>query len=577
MMAKALGEARRSQLVTTYGIGAIIAIEDESFMVAGLDRWDASDQELWIHEPRLERHCGVRHFVLPPASGDEKRDDIPVIRFPRWYSCSSCGDVDQHRHLAVDADKNECASCRASLVPSRFVMVCEGGHIDDFPYKAWVHGRGTARDGRHDLRITTLGLTASLRDIVIRCSCGESRSMEGAFRRAALRDVISCTANQPWLSRRDPDGCARLPRVLQRGASNVWFSVTESAISIPPWSEDAFKALNRYWEAIRHVPDSALADVLAGMSLDRMSGYSIEELVEAARERRDAENSSDEVSTDVIKDQEYGALTRGKAQRSAKQDFVCVPAAAVTPTVAGAFSSVMVVKRLREVRVLASFTRVREPEPLDLDERLSPLANEKLPYLPAVEVIGEGIFIEIAADRLAEWEAQTGLRRRVDALRTNARQREQGRESLLANRISARLLLTHTLAHLLINQWSLECGYPAASLRERLYVNDDHAGLLIYTATSDSAGSLGGLISQAEPERLEPSLRSAINSASWCSSDPLCIESEPAGADALNLAACHSCALLPETSCEEMNLLLDRATLVGASDGTVGFFQSWID
>jgi Domain of unknown function (DUF1998) len=576
-MAKALGEARRSQLVTTYGIGAIIAIEDESFMVAGLDRWDASDQELWIHEPRLERHCGVRHFVLPAASGDEKRDDIPVIRFPRWYSCSSCGDVDQHRHLTVDAEKNECASCGASLVPSRFVMVCEGGHIDDFPYKAWVHGRGSARDGRHDLRITTLGLTASLRDIVIRCSCGESRSMEGAFRRAALRDVISCTANQPWLSRRDPDGCARMPRVLQRGASNVWFSVTESAISIPPWSEDAFKALNRYWEAIRHVPDTALADVLAGMSLDRISGYSIEELVEAARERRDAESSSDDVSTDVIKDQEYAALTRGKAQRSAKQDFVCVPAATLTPAVAAAFSSVMVVKRLREVRVLASFTRVREPEPSDLDERRSPLANEQLPYLPAVEVIGEGIFVEIAPGRLAEWEAQAPLERRVEMLRVNAREREQGRESLLASRISGRLLLTHTLAHLLINQWSLECGYPAASLRERLYVNDDHAGLLIYTATSDSAGSLGGLISQADPERLEPSLRGAVNSASWCSSDPLCIESEPAGTDALNLAACHSCALLPETSCEEMNLLLDRATLVGAPDGTVGFFDSWID
>jgi len=575
-MARTLGEARRSQLVTTYGVGAIIAIEDESFMIAGLDRWDAGDQDLWIHEPRLERHCGVKHFILPAASGDDKRDDIPVIRFPRWYSCSDCGDVDQHRHLAADPEKNDCGSCGASLVPSRFVMVCEGGHIDDFPYKAWVHGRGAAREGSHNLHITTLGLTASLRDIVIRCSCGESRSMEGAFRRAALKDVTSCTANQPWLSRRDPDGCTRMPRVLQRGASNVWFSLMESAISIPPWSEDAFKALNRYWEAIRHVPDAALPDVLANMGLGRTSGYTVEELVEAARERRDAENSSEDVSTDLIKQQEYAALIRGKAQRSAKQDFVCVPAATVTPSVSDAFKSVMVVKRLREVRVLSSFTRVKEPEPTDLDERLSPLATDQLPYLPAVEVIGEGIFVELASARLAEWETQSRLNRRVETLRANAREREQGRIPVLAPRISGRLLLTHTLAHLLINQWSLECGYPAASLRERLYVNDDHAGLLIYTATSDSAGSLGGLISQADPDRLEPSLRSAINTASWCSSDPLCIESEPAGTDALNLAACHSCSLLPETSCEEMNLLLDRATLIGAPDGTRGYFQSWV-
>lgn len=576
-MAKTLGEARRSQLVTTYGVGAIIAIEDESFMVSGLDHWEATDQELWIHEPRLERLCSVRHFVLPAASGDEKKDDIPVTRFPRWYSCSECGELDQHRQISVTPDRSECADCGAQLVPSRFVAVCEGGHIDDFPYRAWVHGRGEAKDGTHHLKIKTLGMTASLRDIVISCSCGQSRTMEGAFRRNALTDVTWCSANQPWLSRRDPEGCSRSPRVLQRGASNVWFSMVESAISIPPWSEEAFKRLNRYWEAVRHVPDDALIDVLTGMGLDRVSGYAIDELVEAVRERKEAEDPTTNLDTDVIKDQEYVALTRGKPQRSAKQDFVCVPATDVTAAVAGVFKSVMMVKRLREVRVLTSFTRVREPEPADLDERISPLAREELSWLPAIEVVGEGIFLELAPERLAEWEGQDALLPRTELLTENARNREQGKSSVLSSRITPRLLLTHTLAHLLINQWSLECGYPAASLRERLYVNDEHAGLLIYTATSDSAGSLGGLISQANPDRLEPSLRSALASAAWCSSDPLCIESEPGGTDALNLAACHCCALLPETSCEEMNLLLDRAGLIGIPGRFNGYFHDWFN
>lgn len=574
-MGKILGEARRSQLVTTYGVGAVIAIEDESFMVQGLDHWDATDQDLWIHEPRLERFCHVRHFVLPAASGDDKKDDIPVTRFPRWYSCSECGELDQHRHLSVTPDRIECADCGGALVPSRFVMVCDGGHIDDFPYKAWVHGRGGGKEGAHHLKVRTLGMTASLRDIVISCSCGESRSMEGAFRRNALKDITWCSANQPWLSRRDPNDCSRMPRVLQRGASNVWFSMVESAISIPPWSEDAFKALNRYWEAVRHVPDEAVRSVLTGMGLDQMSGYSLDELVEAVRERKDAEDSTKELDPAVIKEQEYVALTRGKPQRSAKQDFVCVPAADVTPAVADIFRSVMVVKRLREVRVLSSFTRVREPEPSDIDERISPLAREELDWLPAIEVVGEGIFVELAPVRLAAWEDQEKLKRRIEVLRENARNREQGRSSALSSRISARLLLTHTLAHLLINQWSLECGYPAASLRERLYVTDEHAGLMIYTATSDSAGSLGGLISQANLDRLEPSLRAALASAAWCSSDPLCIESEPGGTDALNLAACHCCALLPETSCEEMNLLLDRATLIGIPGRFDGYLQGW--
>lgn len=576
-MGKILGEARRSQLVTTYGVGAIIAIEDESFMVQGLDHWDATDQDLWIHEPRLERLCKVRHFILPAASGDDKKDDIPVTRFPRWYSCSECGELDQHRHLAVTPDRSECADCGAPLVPSRFVMVCEGGHIDDFPYKAWVHGRGGGKEGAHHLKVRTLGMTASLRDIVISCSCGESRSMEGAFRRNALKEITWCSANQPWLSRRDPNDCSRIPRVVQRGASNVWFSMVESAISIPPWSEDAFKALNRYWEAVRHVPDEALRSVLAGMGLDQISGYGLDELIDAVRERKDAEDPAKELDPAVIKEQEYVALTRGKPQRSAKQDFVCVPAADVTPAVAEVFRSVMVVKRLREVRVLASFTRVREPEPSDIDDRISPLGREELDWMPAIEVVGEGIFVELAPGRLAEWESQGRLQQRVDVLRENASNREQGRSSVLSGRISARLLLTHTLAHLLINQWSLECGYPAASLRERLYVTDEHAGLLIYTATSDSAGSLGGLISQANPDRLEPSMRSALASAAWCSSDPLCIESDPGGTDALNLAACHCCSLLPETSCEEMNLLLDRATLIGIPGRFDGYLQGWAD
>ena len=129
--------------------------------------------------------------------------------------------------------------------------------------------------------------------------------------------------------------------------------------------------------------------------------------------------------------------------------------------------------------------------------------------------------------------------------------------------ISPRLVLIHSLAHALINEWALDSGYPAAALRERLYVSDDMASVLIYTASSDSAGSLGGVIAQAQPQRLETSLRQALLRAAWCSSDPVCIESEAVGVDALNLAACHACSLLPEVSCEERNILLDRGLLVG--------------
>jgi hypothetical protein len=134
----------------------------------------------------------------------------------------------------------------------------------------------------------------------------------------------------------------------------------------------------------------------------------------------------------------------------------------------------------------------------------------------------------------------------------------------------------HTLAHALIRQLSLDCGYSSASLRERLYVEDgghSMAGLLIYTGSSDADGTLGGLSRQAEPSRVAEFFVEAIRNLAWCSNDPLCIHGE-ASSEPLNRAACHSCALVAETSCETFNQLLDRSVLVGTPENRkLGFFS----
>jgi len=140
--------------------------------------------------------------------------------------------------------------------------------------------------------------------------------------------------------------------------------------------------------------------------------------------------------------------------------------------------------------------------------------------------------------------------------------------------LSPRLLLVHTFSHMLIDQWSLECGYPSASLRERIYVDEEMCGVLIYTATSDSKGSLGGIVGMAKGGRFLKSFKEALDRTSWCSNDPVCIEGGPNGFANANLAACHSCVLLSETSCEIKNLLLDRGVLVGTLDGCPGFFTT---
>lgn len=568
MSTKIRGEVRRAQLITTYGVGSIVALRDESFMVAGTDRWDISRPDL--HEPLLERALGVSGFVLPPAS--DAGHDVPVVRFPRWSSCPTCRRLAKHTELASNYD-NHCTQCETKLVPSRFVMACERGHIDDFPYERWVHGGAPRREGPHLLTIEVSGRSSSLRDVVIRCRCGDARDLDGAFAKFALRDVTRCFGQRPWLS--DQEGqCDAQPRVLQRGASNVWFSIVRSAISIPPWSEGAFEILNQHWGVLSNIPAVALAPTLEGMGLAKPGQFTVEDLVAAVHARLSGEDSNASMSFDEIRRQEYAALSRGRHEQAVKQEFVCVEAGGQSSTVMTMLDSVMVVRRLREIRALTGFSRVLPADDRDGSADVTaPLANTDMDWLPAIEVRGEGVFLRLAMSRLQAWESRPDVVDRVANIRGQYEAMARARGAEPERQITPRLILLHTLAHVLIDQWALDSGYAASSLRERLYSSNEMAGLLIYTATSDAAGSLGGVAAQAQPARLGASLADAIDRASWCSSDPLCIEADGSGVDALNLGACHSCCLLPEVSCEEMNVFLDRAVLVGTpGNAAMGYF-----
>ena len=178
---------------------------------------------------------------------------------------------------------------------------------------------------------------------------------------------------------------------------------------------------------------------------------------------------------------------------------------------------------------------------------------------------------------MEEWAKKPAVLRRIKNLQDsyeNSRfgAREQGK-------LRPEFLLIHTFAHLLINQLSFECGYGSSSIRERIYcekTTNEYGmyGVLIYTASGDSEGSLGGLVRQGESNRIEDTIRDAVRNAAWCSADPVCIQSLGQGPESCNLAACHNCALLPETCCECGNRLLDRGVVVGdLEDKTIGFFS----
>ncbi len=196
------------------------------------------------------------------------------------------------------------------------------------------------------------------------------------------------------------------------------------------------------------------------------------------------------------------------------------------------------------------------------------LARAAPRWLPCSEVRGEGIFLRLPEDRVAAWEHEYHGSDSAQALRQAHRDwRERRNLPPDDGWPGERYVLLHSLAHALIRELALECGYTASSLRERIYASagsDDEpmAGVLIYTAAADSEGTLGGLVSLGEPDELGPLLRNALERAQLCSSDPLCAEHDPRSDGSVHAAACHACQFASETSCERGNRFLDRATLV---------------
>ncbi|WP_204374782.1 DUF1998 domain-containing protein [Ferrovum sp. JA12] len=245
--------------------------------------------------------------------------------------------------------------------------------------------------------------------------------------------------------------------------------------------------------------------------------------------------------------------------------------------VRSSFERISLLHKLRETRAFVGFSRIYPGDDLTQEERWHLIALEKKKWLPAVVVRGEGIFLKFREDRLGAWIEKFGaLHEGRFALINHQMGELRERRHQQPKLISPKHVLIHTFAHLLINELVYECGYGSASLRERIYSVDGEypmSGVLIYTAAGDSEGSMGGLVQMGQPGYLEAVVARALEKARWCSSDPVCIESKGQGPDNCNLAACHSCALLPETSCEEHNRLLDRGVVIGTIESpSSGFF-----
>lgn len=617
---------RRGQLISPFGVGAMVDFpRDESLMPAGLDAWPHGKEECptesgWlVREERLEARLGVSHFRLPPDHRDPDvgtrfaNQDVPFVRFPRWHYCHHCGGMELLSSFSATRDRchgreypqQSCAgkqpNRRPFLIPVRFVAVCDLGHIQDFPFVEWLH-RDTPAGADCRLRMRAGRSSAGLSGITVECSCGVRRSFGDVFRfdqdtgGPLARIGCNCKGLRPWLGDMDSAGtpCGHFLRVLQRGATNVYFPHVVSAIYLPLWAEDASAEViglleqAHVWALLSQGTADGRIDRSRSQIVATMAGVDADSLHNAAQRKlegkppaRSAGSVGDE---EEFRRAEYQAICDGKVGPKTELFVECASLDTYEPEIARFFSRIRLVHKLRETRALTGFTRILPPDGTLTSARLQPLKlDAAIDWLPAIKVYGEGIFLELDPEAITQWlMSEPRVNRRIAPLVARYNAARTARQQPFRN-LPVKFLLMHSLAHVVINQLSFDCGYGSAALRERLYCDftDESRpmqGILIYTASGDSEGTMGGLVRQGRPGRLETTIRRALERAAWCSSDPVCIESNGQGSDSANLAACHGCCLVPETSCEEGNRLLDRALLVGTPGVKgIGLFGALVD
>lgn len=648
---------RSSQLLSPFGVGQIVNFPKElSLMVCGLNLWDEkikqgktnrgadsiNEADLRFNEVRLQNSLGVDYFIKPfeykTAGEKNNKLEIPAVRFPGWHYCTNhkCGRMTKVG-LTDPQGKIECITCwdgksthKRKMNPVRFVAACPSGHIQDVPFKEWVHNGAVPNDGKeHEISYHTGAGSGDLGSIRIKCTCGEARTLAGLmnirkddekiFDSALARIGFNkddekkfdsenpniknnnpvgqfCKGHRPWLGLEgvnDAKKCDNHLQVLIRGASNVHFSEIQSAIYLPQGSSNANEyvldvidnmgreTLMAYYEQEKN-GTPILKIILSEHSYVKLGFISKEKLIEGVKEellKDDIENEALDLKPELkLRFEEYNFILKGRDSENSDLKAIVKTFEEYDnrKLLEKYFNCVVLVEKLKETRVFKGFSRINPMNKIDKEE----LSTKAVNWLPAIEVYGEGIFLKFNDEIVDKWLKEYGERNKDIIKRYHvAMLKRRPKED--PKRINPFFTVMHTFAHLLIKKLCFDCGYGSSSLREKLYFSEDTEtrmnGILIYTSSGDSEGSLGGLVRQANASNLGLLVKNAIADAEWCSADPVCSDignSIGQGPENVNGAACHNCCILPETSCEEFNMLLDRTTIIGTIDNKAsGFFN----
>ncbi|MDY6868811.1 MAG: DUF1998 domain-containing protein, partial [Chloroflexota bacterium] len=409
-----------------------------------------------------------------------------------------------------------------------------------------------------------------------------------------------CPGERPWLGPEGRESCTAPVRGSLRSALNVYFGHIRSSIYLPRTEDSKIESLLLKLEDIPlstllrtlldlQAPNERIVETLRSQQGTILKEYSNNQIISGIEliknniPKDEIQNTQEEIDDPLLfRREEFEVLRTPRDEEVLKIRQMDV--SNYGHGITNYFSNIMLIDKLRETRVLSGFSRVFAENDQNLKQRKEMLWKDKSKintWLPAYIVYGEGIFLEFNEEKIRAWEKATKVQKRVEKL-VERYKASQEKRRLKYRPIGARFILIHTFSHLLMNRLIFECGYSSAALRERLYVSSEEdfpmAGLLIYTADGDAEGTMGGLVRMGKPGYLEPAVVTAIEEARWCSADPVCMEMgnlHGQGPDSCNLAACHNCALVPETACEEFNRFLDRGVVIGdISDPSIGFFTA---
>ena len=617
------GTIRPAQLITTFGPGSFVQTTKDSVMIMGIDFWNIS-KFVSINHLYLEKITGCDHFKMPYA--EEGKRTIACISFPRWGYCGRCKWLQRHKE-SLHRDRNfTCADHpKEPLLPARLIACCSRGHIGDFPWVEWAHSGPDHKPLCKSPKIKWHrgDRSSSITDSRVECDCGAYNYLRKAMKKEGITLIgaddkpytYQCQGEQPWL--RKQVNCTKISNNNVKSSNNnvksnnetetavgmivrstsLYYSKTVRAIIIPRLAHkvarflqsEKYKNMLQYEvfrdltieKKAKEIYNSNNKDLGKEFDIDTIAKFI--KLVEKEKQRKDIETEDD------LKEIEYEELLISEVDLTTDKSDIIISNQDLNEKETAYFDVVKRLDLLTAIEVLRYFTRLKPPGEINNDEQenvknhicylatsgkdRSGRAHSRTEWLPCIIKKGEGIFIIFNKKFISSCLNDPNVIKRTESILKNYKSWLDQSGWPRSPNIDRQYILVHSLSHMLIKRLALHAGYNEASISERIYSSKNMCGVLIYT-TSTGDGSLGGLVRQST--KLYNIFHDAMQQATSCSRDPTCSDTDPDDATknhipvmmAQNGSACYNCIMLPETSCECFNTMLDRMLLYNINNGS---------